>query len=248
MSDQDLRNKLIRLAHENPELRSDLLPLLKEGAESYEAVYSHRELKPGDQVVFRKYDTTAGRHNYHPEHSGQVVQASAGSVKVRTRHIGTVTLRLGAGSWSMDPVQSPFLPRGHADLLAYLKVRKSDRMASQEKQAGLRNKMAIYKAMKAAMEDHSGRPLDPNRMEQVRRQLDSKLFNLRARGPGYPDQARLDLNEAAGHLATYMDMLGRLFDQFHRDPEVSPGGGLVPKDSESLRDLGLRLQDRGRRS
>jgi hypothetical protein len=28
---KDLRKQLIRLAHENPELRSDLLPLLKEG-------------------------------------------------------------------------------------------------------------------------------------------------------------------------------------------------------------------------
>lgn len=32
MSDQDLRNKLIRLAHSNPELRSDLLPLITQSA------------------------------------------------------------------------------------------------------------------------------------------------------------------------------------------------------------------------
>ena len=30
-----LRSKVIRLAHENPELRPHLLPLLKEGKESY---------------------------------------------------------------------------------------------------------------------------------------------------------------------------------------------------------------------
>jgi len=30
MSDKNLRNKIIRLAHQNPELRKDLLPLLKE--------------------------------------------------------------------------------------------------------------------------------------------------------------------------------------------------------------------------
>jgi hypothetical protein len=34
MSDKNLRKKLIRLAHTNPELRKDLLPLLKEAAET----------------------------------------------------------------------------------------------------------------------------------------------------------------------------------------------------------------------
>ena len=33
MSDRKLRNSLIRLAHENPQFRADLLPLLREGAE-----------------------------------------------------------------------------------------------------------------------------------------------------------------------------------------------------------------------
>ena len=33
MSDENLRNKLIRLAHKKPELRKDLLPLLKESAQ-----------------------------------------------------------------------------------------------------------------------------------------------------------------------------------------------------------------------
>lgn len=33
MTDQDLRSKLVRLAHEKPELRPHLLPLLKEGSE-----------------------------------------------------------------------------------------------------------------------------------------------------------------------------------------------------------------------
>ena len=33
MSDKNLRNKIIRLAHDQPELRKDLLPLLKEAQE-----------------------------------------------------------------------------------------------------------------------------------------------------------------------------------------------------------------------
>ena len=36
----NLRNKLIRLAYENPELRSDLLPLLEKKASSWESAFT----------------------------------------------------------------------------------------------------------------------------------------------------------------------------------------------------------------
>ena len=37
-----LRNRLIRLAHTNPELRADILPLLNDGAESVRGVQASR--------------------------------------------------------------------------------------------------------------------------------------------------------------------------------------------------------------
>ena len=44
MSDKNLREKLIRLAHENPELREHVLPLLKEASVSYLEVETINDL------------------------------------------------------------------------------------------------------------------------------------------------------------------------------------------------------------
>ena len=47
MSDKQLREAIIRLAHEKPELRSDLLPLVTKRAAGL-------EFSPGDKVVVKK--------------------------------------------------------------------------------------------------------------------------------------------------------------------------------------------------
>ena len=47
MSDKDLRNEVIRLAHSNPKLREHLLPLLKESAtksQSFSLMQSYRSM------------------------------------------------------------------------------------------------------------------------------------------------------------------------------------------------------------
>jgi hypothetical protein len=100
----DLRSRLIRLAAANPELRADLLPLLKEESDPA----SHDQNKP--------------EHYYGLPPRG--VQAST------TRTAGRVSVRVEHGAVTVEDIEgmSPF---GRVGQVAYLDAGKSGKAATR---------------------------------------------------------------------------------------------------------------------
>ena len=133
MSDKTLRNKVIRLAHQNPELRKDLLPLLKEARLHDKALALRTEnsragkeyglyfvagfksnRSDSDGAITYEYDTAIQNGNFK-----EVIYIDVTTFESEDELMFSVQAKYGKGTW--DYYSEKDLMRNLPNILANLK-------------------------------------------------------------------------------------------------------------------------------